>query len=89
MTVKLHLVGEQVEAVVDTEASALVVGKHLACKLEMWKRASKVKISQGDGSSLGENFVVNTTFKVMDSFLVLSKFRMDAEALDIGNRDVI
>ena len=38
---------------------------------------------------MGGNFVVNTTFKVMDSPSVLSKFAMDAEVLDIGNRDVI
>ena len=33
--------------------------------------------------------MVNTTFKVMDLFSVLGKFAMDAEVLDIGNRDVI
>ena len=49
----------------------------------------KVKVRQGDGSSLGGNFVINTTYKVMDSFSVLGKFAMDAKVLDIGNRDVI
>ena len=48
-----------------------------------------MKVRQGDGSHLGGNFVVNTTFKVMDSCLVLGKFAMDAEMLDIGNRDII
>ena len=38
---------------------------------------------------MGGNFVVNMVFKVMDSSLVLGKFGMDAEVLDIGNRDVI
>ena len=33
--------------------------------------------------------MVNTSFKVMDSSSVLGKFAMDAEVLDIGNRDVI
>ena len=33
--------------------------------------------------------MVNTSFKVMDSSSVLDKFAMDAEVLDIGNRDVI
>ena len=33
--------------------------------------------------------MVNTSFKVMDSSLVLVKFAMDVEVLDIGNRDVI
>ena len=67
----------------------MVVGKHLACKLGIWKRARKVKFKQGDRSILRGNFVVNTKFKVMDSFLVLGKFAIDAEVLDIGNRNVI
>ena len=67
----------------------MVVGKHLACKLGIWKMAKKVKVKQGDGSSLGGNFVVNARYKVMDSSLILGKFAMDAEVLDIGNRDVI
>ena len=45
MTVKVHLAGEEVEAVVDTGASASVVGKRLAPKLGIWKRAKKVKVS--------------------------------------------
>ena len=73
----------------DTAASASVVGKRLARKLWIWKRATKVKVRQGDRSSLGGNFVVNTTFKVMYSSSTLSKFDMDAEVLVIGNRDVI
>ena len=87
--VKLHVAEEEIEAVVDTRASASVVGKRLAFKLEIWKRVREVKVRQREGSQLGGNFVVNTTFKVMDSSLVLSKFAMDAEVLDIGNRDVI
>ena len=89
LTAKLYLAGEEVEAVVDTGASASVVEKHLACKLEIWKRAKKVKVKQGDGSFLGANFVVNTTFKVIDFFLVLGKFATDTEVLDIGNRDML
>ena len=88
-TVKLHLAGEEVEAVVDTGASASVVGTRLARKLGIWKRARKVKVRKGDGSSLGGNFVVNTMFKVMELSSALGKFAMDAEVLDIGNRDVI
>ena len=89
LTVKLQLVEEEMGAVVDTGASASVVGKPLACKLGIWKSAKKVKVKQGDGSYLGGNFVVNTTFKVMDSSSVLEKFPIDAEVLNIGNRDVI
>ena len=87
--IKMHLAGEDVEAVVDTGASASVVGRGLARKLGIWNRASKITVRQGDGSFLGGNFVVNTLFKVMDSSSVLGKFAMDAEVLDIGNRDVI
>ena len=85
----MHLAGEDVEAVVDTGASASVVGKRLALKLGIWKRAKKVKVRQGDGSSLEGNLFVNTTFKVRDSYSISGKFAMDAEVLDIGNRDVI
>ena len=38
---------------------------------------------------MGGNFVVNISFKVMDIFLVLDKVAMNADVLDIGNRDVI
>ena len=77
------------EAVVDTGGSPSVVGKSLAQKLRIWKSARKVKVGQGDGSSVGGNCIVNTMFKVMDLSSVLGKFAMDAEVLDIGNRDVI
>ena len=85
----MHLAGEEVEAVVDTGASASVAGKRLALKLGIWKRARKIQIRQGDGSSLGGNFVVNTTVNVMDSNSILGKFAIDAEVFDIANRDVI
>ena len=65
------------------------MGKHLAYKLGIWKRARKDQVRKGDGSSLGGYFVLNTSFKVMDSSSVLGKFTMDTEVLDIGNRDVI
>ena len=70
----------------NTGASASIVGERLAPKLGIWKIARQVKASQGDGNHLRGNFVVNGTFKVMDSSLVLDKFAMDAEVLDIGNR---
>ena len=85
----MHLAGKEIEAVVDTGASASVVGKRLARKLGIWKRAKKIKVRQGDGSSLGGNVIVNITFKVMHSSSILGKFAMDTEVLEIGNRDVI
>ena len=89
LMVKLHLAREEVEGVVDTGASASVVGKRLARKLGIWKTARKVKVRQGHGRSLGWNFVVNTTLKVMDSSSVLGKFAIDTEVLDNGNRDML
>ena len=89
MPVKLHLAGEEIEAVVDARASASAVGKRLARKLVIWKRARKVKVRQGGGSHLEGNFVVNTMFKVIDSSSVLGNFAMDTEVLDIGNTDII
>ena len=85
----MHLVTEEVKAGVDTGASASVVVKRLARKLGIWGMARKVKVRQGDGSSLLGNFVVNTTFKVMDSFSILSNFAMSAEVLDLENRNMI
>ena len=85
----MQIAGEEVEAVVDTGASAPIIGRRLAVKLGVWKRARKVKMKQGDGSSLVGKFVVNTSFEVYDSSSTLVKFAMDAEVLDIGNRDII
>ena len=61
----------------------------MARKLGICKRMRKAKVRLGDGSSLGGNVVVNTSFKVRDSSLDLSKFVMDTKVLDIGNKDVI
>ena len=88
MKVNLHLVGEEVEAVVNTRASASVVGKCLVCKFGIGKRARKFKVKQKDGCLLEGNFVVNTIFKVKDSSLVLGKLGMNADVSDIGNTDI-
>ena len=84
------------EAIVYCAASAPVVGQRLAKKLGVWRRARKVNVRQGDGSQLSEgNFIVNTPFKVFDlvssatSSTVLCKFLLDAEVLNIGNKDCI
>ena len=42
---KLHLAGEEVEAIVNTGASASVVGKCFARKLGIRKRFRKVNVS--------------------------------------------
>ena len=77
-------------------ASAPVVGKRLAKKVAVWKRARKVNVRQGDGSHLsGGNFIVNTSFNVFDfvssptSPTALAKFTLNAQVLDIENKDCI
>ena len=65
-------------------------------KLGVWKSARKVNVRQGDGSHLsGGNFIVNTSFQGFDlvssptSPTVVGKFVLDAEVLDIWNKDCI
>ena len=89
LTVKVLVAGEWVEAVVDSGASAPVIGKRLACKLGVWKRARKVRVKQGDGSGLEGGYVANTSSKVIDAGSQSVKFRLDTEVLDIGDRDCI
>ena len=49
----------------------------------------KSEEGQGQAGILEGNFVVNTVCKVMDSSLVIGTFGIDAEVVDIINRDVI
>ena len=75
---------------IDSAASAPVVGKRLAIKIGIWKRARKVNVKQGDGSTLsGGNYVVNSSFRVYSKNCLLGKFSLDTEVLDIGKKDVI
>ena len=73
----------------DSAASPPVVGKMLACRMGIWKRARKISVNQGDGSSLiGGNFIVNSSFKVFDfSHALLGKFSLDTEVLHIGKKN--
>jgi len=90
LTVRITIAGEEVDAVVDTGASAPAIGERITKKLGCWKKARKVKVPQGGGSTLaGGKYVVNTTFKVFSEGSLLSRFILDAEVLDIGKRDVI
>ena len=85
----MHIIGEKLEADVDTGASASVVAKDLVRKLGIWKIVKKVKVKERDGSFLGGNFVVHTCFKVIDFSSVLGRFVIDSEVLEIGNMSVI
>ena len=80
----------------DCAASAPVVGKWLAKELGVLKRAREVNVRHGDGSHLSAgHFIVNTSFKVLDLVssptfpTVLGKFPLNAEVLDIRNKDCI
>ena len=75
---------------IDNVTSTPVVGKRLAIKIDIWKRARKVNVKQGDGSTLsGGNYVVNSLFRVYSKGSLLGKFSLDAEVLDLGKKDVI
>ena len=94
LTVRIQLAVEEVEAIVDSAASVPVVGKRLAKKLGVWNMVRKVNVRDGDESHLsGGNFIVNASFQVFDlvfsptSPTVLSKFTLDAEVLNIANKD--
>jgi len=84
------IAGEEVEANVDCAASAPVVGERLAKKMGVWRRARKVSVKQGNGTNLsGGNFVVNTMIQIFQDKAFVSKFSLDAEVLDIENKDLI
>ena len=44
--VKLQVVEDEVEVVVNTRASTLVVGKHLALKLGLWKQQGRLRLGK-------------------------------------------
>ena len=95
LMVRIQLAREEVAEIVDGAASAPVVGKWLAKRLGVWKRARRVNVWQGDGSYLsGGNFIVHTTFKVFDlvsgpaSPTVLGKFHCMRKSWILGIRTV-
>jgi len=56
----------------------------------VWKRARKVNVKQGDGTNLsGGKFVVNPMIQIFQDKTFIGKFSLDAEVLDIGNKDLI
>jgi len=90
LTIQITIAGEEVDAVVHTGASAPVIGESFAKKLGCWKRARKVKVRQGEGSTIARGkYVGNTKFKVFSEGSLLGRFTLDAEVLEIGKRDDI
>ena len=90
LTVRITIAVEEVDAVVDIGASAPVIGERIGKKLGCWKRARKVRVRQGDGSTLARGkYMVNAVFKLFSEGSLLGRFILDTEVLDIGKRDVI
>jgi len=90
LTVGITIGGKEVDAVVDTGASAPLIGERIAKKLGCWKRARKVRVRQGDGSTLARGkYVVHTVFKIFSEGSLLGRFTLDAEVLDIGKQDIV
>ena len=78
MMVRIHIIGEDVEAIIDSRESALVIGLRIAAKLGALKRARKVKVRQGDRSHLSkEKYMVKTLFSVFSSGDFPGKFPSD------------
>jgi len=90
LTIRILIAVEEVEAIVDSGASAPVIGSRIATKLVVLRRAKKVKVRQHDGSHLSRGkYVVNTSFSVFCMGNFLGKFLLDVEVLDIGKRDIV
>ena len=97
MTVPIQIAGTTVEAVVDCGATGPVVGRTVATRIGIWKRATKARIRQADRSHIkGGKYVVNSSFIIPGALepqgvqgVSCNKFCLDAEVFDIGQKDVI
>ena len=85
----MKIAKEEVNVAADPVVSSSVVGDCLARTLVIWKSTRRVQVRQENGYVLEDNLVINTFFKVVNAFSVLGKFAINAEVLNIGNRDVI
>ena len=86
LTVPVKISGIVINAIVDCSISAPIIGPKVAKCLGVWKRAKKMKIEQGDGSSIkGGKYIINTTIsmKTKKAF-ELKLFALDAEVANIG-----
>ena len=97
--------GLKAEAIIDTAATAPVIGWKLGKQLGLARRKLPVKIIQADGRNLsGRSHIVNSSFRFLrqdpisaipspTSTLAPSpqstEWSLDAEVLDIGRRDLI
>jgi len=97
--------GLKAEAVIDTAATAPVIGWKLGKQLGLARRKLPVKITQADGRNLsGGSHIVNSSFRfsgqdpisatpsltsTLAPSLQSTEWSLDAEVLDIGRRDLI
>jgi len=71
--------------VVNMGPNTPVMGERIAKKLGCWKRARKVRVRQGDRSTLASGkYVVNIVFKVFSEGSLLGRFILDTEVFYIG-----
>ena len=102
MVVPIIIAGQKVEAIIDCGASGPVVGRAIASRLGVWKRARKINVQQADKSKLrGGHYVINNVIMIpgaksindsagtVDTKAVGNKFLLDAEVFDIGQKEVV
>ena len=90
------------EAIIDCGALGPVVGRAIASRLGMWKRARKINVRQADKSKLrGGHYVINNAIVIpgakaindsagtANTKAVVNKFLLDAEVYDIGQKEVV
>src|SRR5258705_7910514 len=96
MAIPIIIVGQEVEAIVDCGASGLVVGRVIASRLGVWKRARKINVRQADKSKLRRgHYVINDSITIpgatstLDTNTITKKFSLDTEVFDIGQKEVV
>ena len=102
MAVPIIIAGQKVEAIIDCGASGPVVGRAIASRLGMWKRARKINVRQADKSKLrGGHYVINDAIMIsgakdisdsagsINTKAVVNKFLLDAEVFNIGQKEVV
>ena len=65
MTVPIQIAEMTVEAVVDCRATGPLVGRGVAVRMGIWKRATKARIRQADKSQVKDGkYIVNSSFLI-------------------------
>ena len=83
LTVPITVAETTVHSVIDIAASAPMVGKAIACKMGIYKRAKKVHVHQVDKTKVkGGKYVVN-------SFVTISTMQLNPIQVNVLQNDVI